>query len=290
MKLKSSTFLFLLPWILTLLLFWLFPLIYSFILSLTKYSVISGQIKWIGFSNYLQILKDSDFWTALKNTSIFVIGTIPFTTIIALALAILVNQKIPLRGLFRAGFFVPSITSMVVIALIFTNLYAKNGYLSFLCQLAGLPVPENGWLFSTATALPSIMLMDIWMSIGYYMLLFLAALQAIPVELYQSADIFGANGWQKFWHITLPYLRPMTLFVVLINTIKSFQIFVEIFVMTKGGPLNSTLTMVYLVYDEGLHKFNMGYASAMAYCLFLIIAIFCLAQLKLFSFGKGVEE
>ncbi|MCJ7507233.1 MAG: sugar ABC transporter permease, partial [candidate division Zixibacteria bacterium] len=276
MKLKSSTFLFLLPWILTLLLFWLFPLIYSFILSLTKYSVISGQIKWIGFSNYLQILKDNDFWTALKNTSIFVIGTIPFTTIIALFLAILVNQKIPLRGLFRAGFFVPSITSMVVIALIFTNLYAKNGYLSFLCQLAGLPVPENGWLFSTATALPSIMLMDIWMSIGYYMLLFLAALQAIPLEIYQSAEIFGANPWQKFWHITLPYLRPMTLFVVLINTIKSFQIFVEIFVMTKGGPLNSTLTTVYLVYDEGLHKFNMGYASAMAYCLFLIIVIFSL--------------
>jgi multiple sugar transport system permease protein len=290
MKLKSSTFLFLLPWILTLLLFWLFPLIYSFILSLAKYSVISGQIKWIGFSNYLQILKDNDFWIALKNTSIFVIGTIPFTTIIALLLAILVNWKIPLRGLFRAGFFVPSITSMVVIALIFTNLYAKNGYLSFLCQLAGLSVPENGWLFSTVTALPSIMLMDIWMSIGYYMLLFLAALQAIPLELYQSADIFGANPWQKFWHITLPYLRPMTLFVVLINTIKSFQIFVEIFVMTKGGPLNSTLTMVYLVYDEGLHKFNMGYASAMAYCLFLIIAIFSLAQLKLFSFGKGVEE
>lgn len=290
MKLKSSTFLFLLPWILTLLLFWLFPLTYSFILSLTKYSVISGQIKWISFSNYLQILKDNDFWTALKNTSIFVIGTIPFTTIIALFLAILVNQKIPLRGLFRAGFFVPSITSMVVIALIFTNLYAKNGYLSFLCQLAGLPVPENGWLFSTATALPSIMLMDIWMSIGYYMLLFLAALQAIPLEIYQSAEIFGANWWQKFWHITLPYLRPMTLFVVLINTIKSFQIFVEIFVMTKGGPLNSTLTTVYLIYDEGLHKFNMGYASAMAYCLFLIIAIFSLAQLKLFSFGKGVEE
>jgi multiple sugar transport system permease protein len=290
MKSKSSTFLFLLPWILTLLIFWLFPLIYSFVLSLTKYSVLSGKIKWIGLSSYLQLLKDNDFWIALKNTSIFVIGTIPFTTIIALFLAILVNQKIPLRGLFRAGFFVPSITSMVVIALVFTNLYAKNGYLSFLCQLVGLPVPENGWLLSTATALPAIMLMDIWMSIGYYMLLFLAALQAIPLELYQSAEIFGANWWQKFWHITLPYLRPMSLFVILINTIKSFQIFVEIFVMTKGGPLNSTLTMVYLVYDQGLHKFNMGYASAMAYCLFLIIAIFSFVQLKLFGFGRAVEE
>lgn len=290
MRLKSPTFLFLLPWILILFVFWFFPLIYSFVLSLTKYSVLSGQIKWIGLSNYLQLLRDNDFWTALKNTSIFVIGTIPFTTIIALFLAILVNRKIPLRGLFRAGFFVPSITSMVVIALLFTNLYAKNGYLSFLCQLVNLPVPENGWLFSTATALPSIMLMDIWMSIGYYMLLFLASLQTIPLELYQSAEVFGANTWQKFWHITLPYLRPMTLFVVLINTIKSFQIFVEIFVMTKGGPLNSTLTMVYLVYDEGLHKFNMGYASAIAYFLFLIIMLFSLVQLKLFGYTKSVEE
>ncbi len=290
MKPRSSTFLFLLPWILTLLIFWLFPLIYSLVLSLTRYSILSGQIKWIGFLNYLDLLKDSNFWVALKNTSIFVLGTIPFTTIIALLLAILVNQKIPLRGLFRAGFFVPSITSMVVIALIFTNLYARNGYLSFLCQLVGLPMPENGWIFSTATALPSIMLMDIWMSIGYYMLLFLAALQAIPIELYQSAEIFGANPYQKFWHITLPYLRPMALFVVLINTIKSFQIFVEIFVMTKGGPLNSTLTMVYLIYDEGLHKFNMGYASAIAYSLFLVIVIFSLVQLKLFGFGRTVEE
>lgn len=290
MRNKSSTFLFLLPWILILLVFWLFPLIYSFVLSLTKYSVLSGQAKWIGLSNYLELLKDNDFWTALKNTSIFVTGTIPFTTVIALFLAILVNEKIPLRGLFRAGFFVPSITSMVVIALIFTNLYAKNGYLSFLFQSVGLPVPENGWLLSTTTALPSIMLMDIWMSIGYYMLLFLAALQTIPQELYQSAEVFGANAWQKFWHITLPYLRPMALFVVLINTVKSFQIFVEIFIMTKGGPLNSTLTMVYLVYDEGLHKFNMGYASAIAYVLFLIIMLFSLVQLRLFSYTRTVEE
>jgi multiple sugar transport system permease protein len=290
MKQKTTTTIFLSPWILTLLFFWLFPLIYSLILSFSEYNVLSGKSHFVGISNYLELLKDQDFWIALKNTSFFVVGTIPFTTILALILAILVNQRIPLKGLFRAGFFVPSITSLVVIALIFMNLYAKEGYLTFLCHLVGAPTPEKGWLFSTQTALPSIMLMDIWMSIGFYMLLFLAALQAIPLELYQISDIFGANWWQKFWHVTLPYLRPMSLFVVLINTIKSFQIFVEIFVMTKGGPLNSTLTMVYMVYETGLHKFRMGYASAVAYVLFFIILIFSLIQLKLFGYGKTVED
>jgi len=286
----KTTFLFLLPWLLILIFFWLFPILYSLVLSLTEYNVLTGQAKWIGLSNYFELFKDPDFWVALRNTTIFVVGTIPFTTIFALILAVLINQKIPLKSLFRAGFFIPSITSMVVIALIFTNLYAKDGYINFLFNLVGLPTPEKGWLLSEKTALLSIMAMDIWMATGYYMLLFLAALQAIPVELYQVSDIFGASFWQKLWHVTLPHLRPMTLFIILINTIKSFQIFVEIFVMTKGGPLNSTLTMVYSVYEQGLHKFRMGYASAIAYVLFFIILIFSLIQMKLFRVGKAVGE
>ena len=286
----KTTFLFLLPWLLILILFWLFPIIYSLILSFTEYNVLTGQAKWIGLANYFELFKDPDFWVALKNTIIFVVGTIPFTTIFALILAVLINQKIPLKSLFRAGFFIPSITSMVVIALIFTNLYAKDGYINFLFNLIGLPTPEKGWLLSEKTALLSIMGMDIWMATGYYMLLFLAALQAIPVELYQVSDIFGASFFQKLWHVTLPHLRPMTLFIILINTIKSFQIFVEIFIMTKGGPLNSTQTLVYLVYEQGLHKFKMGYASAIAYVLFFIILVFSLIQMKLFRMRKALGE
>jgi len=286
----KTTFIFLLPWLLILFFFWLFPIIYSLILSLTEYNVLTGQAKWIGLANYFELFKDPDFWVALKNTTIFVVGTIPFTTIFALILAVLINQKIPLKNLFRAGFFIPSITSMVVIALIFTNLYAKDGYINFLFNLIGLPTPEKGWLLSEKTALLSIMAMDIWMATGYYMLLFLAALQAIPVELYQVSDIFGASFFQKLWHVTLPHLRPMTLFIILINTIKSFQIFVEIFIMTKGGPLNSTQTLVYLVYEQGLHKFKMGYASAIAYVLFFIILVFSLIQMKLFRVGKAIGE
>lgn len=286
----KTTFIFLLPWIIILLLFWLFPLVYSFILSFTKYSILSGKAEWLGFNNYLKLLYDPDFWTALKNTTFFVFGTIPFTTIFALLLALLINQKMPLRGFFRAGYFVPSITSLVVIALVFTHLYAKEGYFNFLLNLLNLPAPEKGFLFSDKTALLSIMLMDVWVSIGYYMLLFLAALQAIPLELYEISDTFGANPYQKFRFVTLPHLKPMFLFVILINTIKSFQIFIEVFVMTKGGPLNSTLTLVYLVYDQGLYKFNFGYATAIAYCLFFIIMIFSLIQMKAFGLGRGIED
>jgi multiple sugar transport system permease protein len=286
----KNTILFLLPWIIILLIFWLFPLVYSFILSFTKYTVLSGRAEWIGLSNYLKLLKDPDFWTALKNTSFFVFGTIPFTTVFALILALLVNQKIPLRGFFRAGFFVPSITSLVVISLVFIHLYAKDGYFNFLLNLLNLPAPDKGFLFSEKTALLSIMFMDVWIATGYYMLLFLAALQAIPTELYEISDTFGANFFQKFRFVTLPHLRPMFLFVIVINTIKSFQIFIEVFVMTKGGPLNSTLTLVYLVYEEGLYKFNFGYASAVAYCLFFIIMLFSILQMKSFGLGRGIED
>lgn len=286
----KNTILFLLPWIIILLLFWFFPLVYSFILSFTQYTVLSGRAEWVGLSNYLRLLKDPDFWTALKNTSFFVFGTIPFTTFFALVLALLVNQKIPLRGFLRAGFFVPSITSLVVISLVFIHLYAKDGYFNFLLNILNLPAPDKGFLFSEKTALLSIMFMDVWIATGYYMLLFLAALQAIPTELYEISDTFGANFFQKFRFVTLPYLRPMFLFVIVINTIKSFQIFIEVFVMTKGGPLNSTLTMVYLVYEEGLYKFNFGYASAVAYCLFFIIMVFSILQMKSFGLGKGIED
>ena len=286
----SPTLIFLLPWIITLAVFWAYPVLYSLFLSFSIYGVLDPQIQFIGLANYSRLFSDPDFWMALKNTSFFVVGTIPFTTVLALLVAILVNQKLPLRGLFRAGFFIPSVTSMVVIALVFTNLYARDGYLTLLASILGLPAPEQGFLFSTSTALLSIMLMDIWVSFGYYMLLYLAALQGIPNELYESAEISGAGWWQKFRFITLPHLRPMTLLIILINTIRSFQIFVEVFVMTKGGPLNSTLTVVYDVYELGFNKFQMGYASAVAYVLFFIILIFALLQMKLLRLGQGVGD
>lgn len=273
------------PWIITFAVFWLFPLVYSFILSLTNYRLMSSDISWVGFENYIRLFSDVDFVMALRNTAIFVIGTIPFTTIIALSLAMLLNDKFRGRTFFRATYFMPTITSMVVIALIFTNLYARGGYLHLLADMIGLAPPPNGFLLSTKTALASIMAMDIWMASGYYMLLFLGGLQTIPEELYEAAKISGATRWQQFRYVTLPMLKPVMLFVVVINSIKSFQVFVEIFVMTKGGPLNSTLTAVYFVYESGLRKFDFGYASAAAYILFVIIGIISILQFRFFKTG-----
>jgi len=268
------------PWILTFALFWLFPLIYSLIMGFTDYQLLAKGYHWIGLDNYRAILSDPDFIEALSNTFVFVLGTIPVTTIIALVLALLVNREFKGRGLFRSGFFLPSITSMVVIALIFTSFYQRGGYLSLLAQIVGVTPPEHGFLYDDSTALYSIMAMDVWMSVGYYMLIFLAGLKSIPDELYEAADVYGASAWRKFYSITLPLLKPVALYVIVINSIKSFQVFVEIFVMTKGKF--DTMTAVYFVYETGLTtQFKFGYASAAAYILFAIIAAFSALQFVL---------
>ncbi len=278
---RRSDYFFLSPWILTLLLFWIFPILASVVLSFTDYRLLSNTFSFVGLSNYLQLFTDGVFLRSLVNTTIFTVGTLPFTTIFAILLAMFLNQNLPLRRLFQSVYFFPSVVSMVVVALVFTSLYARGGYIQLLAELTGVPYPSNGSLFSEYTALPAIMAMDIWMSTGYYMLLFLAALQSIPTELYEAAALEGAGWWQRFRVIIFPHLKPMLLFVVVLNTIKSFQVFVEVFVMTKGGPLNSTMTMVYFVYEEGLHKFNIGYGAAAANILFLIIAMISFVELRL---------
>jgi multiple sugar transport system permease protein len=194
-------------------------------------------------------------------------------------MAILIDRNFRGRTIFRSGYFMPSITSMVVIALIFTNLYSRGGYIYLLAQMVGLSPPENGFLLSSKTALFSVMAMDVWMSVGYYMLLFLAGLKSIPRELYEAAEVAGAGILRKFVSITLPLLKPVALFIIVINTIKSFQVFVEIFVMTRGKYGSSTA--VYFIYESGLNRFEFGYASAAAYVLFLIIAIFSIIQFLL---------
>ncbi len=272
---------FTLPWSLTFVLVWLFPLVYALVIGFTDFNLLRpDESKWVGLQNYTALLADSDFISALKNTFIFVLGTIPLTTIIALMMALLVNRRFKGRGLFRLAFFLPSITSLVVIALIFTNLYQRGGYIAQLASMIGIAVPEYGFLYDHQTALYSIMAMDVWMSVGYYMLIFLAGLKSIPDELYEAADINGAGFWRKLISITLPLLKPVALFILVINTIKSFQVFVEIFVMTKGKF--DTMTMVYFIYEKGFTTtLQSGYASAGAYILFVIIAVFSIIQFLL---------
>jgi multiple sugar transport system permease protein len=226
---------------------------------------------------------DPLFWKALKNTAIFAFVTVPITTALALFFANLLNNKlVKFKSFFQSVFFVPSITSLVVISIVFVNLYSSDGYINNLLKFLHLPYPKLGWLQNEYTALPAIMMMDIWMSTGYYMILFLAAMQSIPKEYYEVAELYSASAWQKFWKVTFPSIRPMFLFVIVLNSIKSFQIFVEIYIMTKGGPLNSTTTLVYLIYENAFVKIDqMGYASAIAFIVFFLLLGLSFLQLKL---------
>lgn len=243
---NANTLTLLMPWIIVLAVFWLYPLFYAIYISLTDYKTLTNTATFVGLSNYENLFGDSVFWVALKNTAIFTLGTVPITTAIALILASILNNKlIRFKEFFRASYFLPTVTSLVVISLIFTNLYARDGYINNILSMFGMPFPERGWLLDTSTALLSIMAMDVWISIGYYMILFLAGMQTISEDLYDSAKLNGASPVQQFFYITLPLIKPTLLFVLVINTIKSFQVFIEIFVMTKGGPLDSTTTLVY---------------------------------------------
>jgi multiple sugar transport system permease protein len=204
----------------------------------------------------------------LKNTLTFVFGTIPFTTLLALGLALALQKRFRGRDFFRAGFFLPTVVSIVVISLVWKGLYAPDGFLSSLVRALGGTPPR--WLLEPHTALASIMAMDVWAASGYYMVIFLAGLQAIPEELYESASLEGATPWQKFVHITLPMLKPTFLFVLVVNSVRSLQVFTEVFVMTGGGPLHATLTSVFYLYEQAFYKFRLGYASSIAYLLFAL--------------------
>ncbi|MEJ5286702.1 MAG: N-Acetyl-D-glucosamine ABC transport system, permease protein 1 [Candidatus Kapaibacterium sp.] len=271
------------PWLIIFTIFWLYPLIYAFYLSLCDYQTLTSKTRFIGFENYKRVFADPLFWKALKNTAIFTFVTVPITTAISLFLANLLNSKfVKFKNFFQSAFFVPSITSLVVISIIFVNLYSSEGYINNLLRFLHLPYPKLGWLQDERTALPAIMIMDIWMSVGYYMILFLASMQSIPKEYYEVAELYSANGWQKFWKITFPSIRPMFLFVIVLNSIKSFQIFVEIYVMTRGGPLHSTTTLVYLIYENAFVKIDqMGYASAITFVVFFLLVSLSILQIKL---------
>ena len=283
----NKSLLFLSPWLITLGVFHAFPIVYSACLSLMRWSPLApDKGEWVGAANYSQAFQDPVFWKAMGNTFFFAAGTIPFTTGISLLLAVLLNGPVKGKSFFRAGFFLPFVVSLVVVALVFKNIYAPYGPLNQMLEAIGLP--GAAWLQNTKLALPSIMAMDVWASIGYYTVILLAGLQAIPDEVHEAAVVDGAGWWARLRLVTVPMLRPVLLFVIVINTIKSLQVFIEIFVMTQGGPLNSTLTAVYYIYDQAFHRLDMGFASAIAYLLFAAILLVTLLQMKRLRAGASV--
>lgn len=266
-------------------LFGLYPFVFSLGASFTNYTPLApDSTHFVGLANYARALQDPAFWSALRNTALFVLGTIPFTTAASLGLALAVQPAFRGRTVFRVGFFLPSVVSIVVLSLVFKGLYASNGGLNSVLALAHLPTPA--WLQDPRTALPGIMAMDVWAASGYYMIIFLAGLEGIPRDLYDAARLDGAGGWARFTHITLPLLRPTLLFVLVVNTIRSLQIFAEVFVMTRGGPLGSTTTVVYHLYEQAFSRFQLGEASAIAYLLFLLSLGLAWVQMK----AVGAQE
>jgi multiple sugar transport system permease protein len=270
---------FLLPWAVVYAAFYVFPFLFSFALGFLSYNPLNPDAaQWIGAANVTRLAGDPGFLEALKNTLIFVLGTVPVTTVLALALALLLRGNVPGSGWFKAGFFLPSILSMVVISLLFKLFYAPGGALNNVLGAVGLG--GHGWLTDPRTALPAIMAMDVWAAVGYYALIFYASFTSIPKELYEAAELEGAGFFATLWHVTLPLLKPVIGFVLVINTIRSFQVFVEVFVMTQGGPLGSTNTLVLYLYETAFRRLDYGYASVVAYAVFLLSGAFSILAIR----------
>ena len=256
--------------------FLFYPIIYSFILSFYDWNLLSPEKNFIGLDNFKELFTDKVFLISIQNTLIYTAGVVPLQTIIALLMAVLLNQKVRGRPFFRTAFYIPSITASVVTSVIFMWIYAKPGLLNFLLSFIGIQGPD--WLASTDFALSSIMMLNIWSTSGYFMVTFLAALQNIPESLYETALVDGAGKFKMFWNITVPMVRPAVFFVVTLGMIGCFQVFDQIYVMSSGGPANATTTMSYFVYQNAFKYFRMGYASAAAVVLFFFILFFTLIQ------------
>ena len=280
MKPSTQRALFLIPWLVSFALFSTYPILFSLGVSLAEYNPFKGGFAgFVGLDNYRTIFSDGLFWKSCMNTILFVIGTVPPTAVIALLLALLIEKTGRLRGALRTGYFVPSVVSLAVISLVFKYLYSKHGVLNLVAGLFGASGRE--WLLDPHLALPSIMVMDVWASVGYYAIFYLAALQTVPRELYDAARVDGAGRLAIFKAVTLPWIRPVVIFVVVVNTIRAFQVFVEIVIMTRGGPMGSTMTLVYYMYEKAFHRVDVGAASGVAFVVFVLIMFFALVQTRL---------
>lgn len=270
----------LLPSLLIIGVFVLYPIFYSLFLSFHEWSILSPEKPFVGLDNYIKMFQTDDFWLTLLNTAVYTLGVVPFGAAASLGLALLLNRKLVLSGFFRTTYFLPVITSTVAIAIVWLWLYDdNNGLFNMVLRrfgLSGIP-----WLVSSKYALLSVIIMTIWKNAGYHMIILLAGLQSIPDTFYEAADIDGASSWQKFRYITWPNIIPAMLFVLITNTIFTFQAFGQIYTMTGGGPSKSTSVIVYYLYQRAFEAREMGYASAVSWVIFIILFILTVLQLKI---------
>lgn len=274
---RITAYTFLLPNIIGFLLFILVPVIASFFMSFTSWNGF-GDIEFIGLDNYVQLLKDENFKISFLNSILFMVISVPVTLFLSVLIAVILNQGVRFVKVFRTAVFLPYVTATIAVAAVWQLIFNPTmGPINGMLMKLGIDQPP-GWLSSPSWALISVSIVYIWHSIGYYMVLFLAGLQSIPDYLYEAADLDGAGPISKFFRITLPMLSPVLFFTTIIGVINSFKVFDLIYVLTGGGPGRSTHVLVYDIYNSAFKQFEYGYASAMAYVLFLLILLISIVQ------------
>lgn len=281
---KTAPYLFLLPAGIVLLIFFFIPFFQTIGLSFLDYSNNIYHASFAGLQNYVAILHNPVFYKVMLNTIIYLVVAVPVLAIIPLLLAILINQKIKGITLYKILIYLPVIVSIVVAAIAFKWLYAEQGILNYLLNV--FHIHSIGWLTDPKYAIYSVIIVTIWKGIGYYMMIYLAALMSVPKELYEACDIDGAGFFTKHLTVTIPHIMPTIALVTTISSISAMKIFAEIYVMTKGGPLNSTKTIVYYIYEKAFENLDLGYASAMAVILLVIVMAFSLVNILCFEKNK----
>lgn len=261
------------------LMFMLVPIIITFVLSFFSYDMLTPP-RFNGIQNYIDMVKDPIVWQVTWNTILYTILTVPVGMCISLLLAVMLDQKLAGRRFYRAAFFLPSITSMVVVAIVWQWLYNPDyGLINYFLSLFGIEGPK--WLISADTSLISLAIVGIWKNAGYNMIIFLSGLQGISNTYYEAAELDGANKVQQFFKITLPMLKPTTFFIFIMAVIGSFQVFDQVMLMTKGGPGRSSSVLVHYLYQNAFVYFKLGYACAIAYLLFFIVLIVTLFNMRM---------
>ncbi|WP_461205642.1 carbohydrate ABC transporter permease [Clostridium sp. DL1XJH146] len=285
-KQKLTKILFLLPFMIPLVMFWIIPLITAFGISFTDWDYISPNINIVGLYNYVDIFTDPDFVNALMNTFVFGIGTIIPTIVLGLLFALLFKKEFMGSKIYQMVIFSPWITPTVAVALVWSWIYEPDrGFANFLLGLIGIQPLE--WLHSSETAMLGVIIFTIWKSIGWTMLFYIGALERVPQSAYEAATLDGCNKFKEFFHITLPLISPTTYFLTIINLISSIQVYDQIQIMTQGGPSGSTTTLLYLYYEKAFQNFQMGAANAVAMVILVIILV--LSMLSSYASRKFVH-
>jgi len=270
---------FMAPGLIVIAIFVVWPIVYSIPLSLTNYSVI-GETSFVGLGNFERAFEDRNFLASLWNSVLYIL-VVPFIQLFSILMAILVNSKLPGIQAFRTAYYIPVITSMVAVAIIWHWLLSNNGIVNYVLLSLGVIDRKIGWLSNSDTALYVLMFITMWKGLGYYMMLYLAGLQSIPSELYEAAKIDGGSLRQVIVHITVPLLRPYVLFCTLISLMGALRVFDEMFILTDGGPGTSTLTSSLYMYQQGIEQFNFGYASALGLIVSVVIGAFSVLVFKI---------